>query len=248
MNKIYLGKKIYIFEKVTSTMDVSKILINNQVDEGTVVISKFQTNGRGSNKREWHSEGKDALFSIILKPNKKYINLLSVLTAFSISKALEKFINTGIKIKWPNDVLVRGKKISGILIENYIKDENYSVIGIGINVNSDHSRNNSFIYPSVSLKEIIKREISTYELINEIILALETDYNDFMTGGINISEISNKLYGLNQNLTFRTNYKALDKKSKNTKYKILKLNDDGTLLVSDNKCNKLSLNASEIVI
>ena len=248
MNKIYLGKKVYIFEKVTSTMDVSKRLISNQVDEGTVVVSKFQTNGRGSNKREWHSEGKDALFSLILKPDDKYINLLSVLTAFSISKVLEKFIDTEIKIKWPNDVLVGGKKISGVLIENYIKDENYSVIGIGINVNSNHNRNNSFIYPSVSLKEVIKREISTYELINHIILAFENDLNDYIAGKIKISEISNKLFGLNQKLTFRTNYKALDKKAKNSEYKIIKLNDDGTLLVSDNQCNKFSLNASEIVI
>ena len=79
-------------------------------------------------------------------------------------------------------------------------------------------------------------------------MAFENDLNSYIAGKIKISEISNKLFGLNQKLTFRTNYKALDKKAKNSEYKIIKLNDDGTLLVSDNQCNKFSLNASEIVI
>ena len=84
-------------------MDIANFFIHTGIEEGTVVIAKFQTDGRGSNQRKWLSNGNDALFSIIMKPEISLMNKLPIISAFSIYKVLEKFIDTEIKIKWPND-------------------------------------------------------------------------------------------------------------------------------------------------
>ncbi|MCH2674045.1 MAG: biotin--[acetyl-CoA-carboxylase] ligase [Dehalococcoidia bacterium] len=247
MKKIYIGKKKYIFNEISSTMDIANFFIHTGIEEGTVVVAKFQTDGRGSNQRKWLSNGNDALFSIIMKPEISLMSTLPIISAFSIYKVLEKFIDTEIKIKWPNDVLVDGKKISGVLVENHIKSDNYSIIGIGININSDHKKNNTFIYPSVSLMELLNEKIQPLEIVEDVLKSFENIYNEILIGKLKISNLSDKLYGLNKRVAFRTNYKSFDRQSENAYYKIISLNDDGTLEVLDKNGKKISINASEII-
>ena len=91
MIKNSIGKKIYIFDKLSSTMDKSKELINNGVSNGTVIVARYQTKGRGSNNRDWISEGNDALFSIILDIDKSKVNLLSIVSAYSVLSMLKTY-------------------------------------------------------------------------------------------------------------------------------------------------------------
>jgi BirA family biotin operon repressor/biotin-[acetyl-CoA-carboxylase] ligase len=247
MKKVFIGNKIYIFDELTSTMDLSKEMILKNIEEGTTIVANMQSNGRGSNGREWVSKDEDALFSLILKPLNSTLNLLSIITSYSIMKVLEKITTKDIKIKWPNDVLVDGKKISGVLVENYINTSNYSIIGIGINVNSNHKDKNFFIYPSISIKDILGEKTSKFSIIKLFLDRFQKDYNDLINNRIKISDISNNLFGLGELTIFRSNYKNLQKQSNKTKYKILSLNIDGTLKVSNNKGEKINISSSEII-
>ncbi|MDG2101945.1 MAG: biotin--[acetyl-CoA-carboxylase] ligase [Dehalococcoidia bacterium] len=247
MKEVFIGNKIYMFEELTSTMDLSKEMILKDIEEGTTIIANNQSKGRGSNDRKWVSYGEDALFSIILKPLSTNLNLLSIITSYSIMKVLEKIITNDIKIKWPNDVLVDGKKISGVLIENYIKTNNYSIIGVGININSSHKNNDTFIYPSTSIKDVLGKEISKFSIIKLFLNRFQKDYNDLINNKIKISEISNNLFRLGELTSFRSNYKNLKKKSMNEKYKIISLNLDGSLKVLNNKNDEINISSSEII-
>ena len=247
MIKNSIGKKIYIFDKLSSTMDKSKEFINNGVSNGTVIVARYQTEGRGSNNRNWSSEGNDALFSIILDVDKSKVNLLSIVSAYSVLSLLQDILsNEEINKKWPNDVLVNGKKISGTLIENVIHGNMVkSVIGIGININSRHESTNNFIYPSVSLMELIEKEFDVLTVIEMYISKFSVYYSKLINNKIDIDNISINLYGLEKKVSFRTNY-LKPKNNSNNLYKIINLNKDGTLRVEDSNGEKINLSASEI--
>jgi BirA family biotin operon repressor/biotin-[acetyl-CoA-carboxylase] ligase len=137
----FLPVRLVSFESLPSTNDYLKNLsLNGNVEEGTVILAMNQTRGRGQMDRVWNSEpGKNITLSLFLKP----VNL-SASGAFVLSKAIALSVYetiaryaTDVSIKWPNDILVKGKKIAGILIENTISGDQVktSIAGIGINVN-----------------------------------------------------------------------------------------------------------------
>tara|TARA_B100001175_G_scaffold315106_1_gene325934 strand:+ start:2062 stop:2805 length:744 start_codon:yes stop_codon:yes gene_type:complete len=246
MMKKNIGEKIYIFQELISTMDTSKEMIQRGVDEGTVIMAKNQTAGRGSNNREWISDGNDALFSMILESNTTKVNLISIITAYSILLTIEKFTKEKITIKWPNDVMIDNRKISGVLIENYIKNDfSKTIIGVGININSIHKISKNFIYPSVSLKEIVNKKVDILEVLNKFLRIFNHIYKKYTKNDLNLEVISERLYGLGQEINFRTNYS--NNKSESNIFKIIKLNKDGTLRVSNSDTKVLDLSSSEII-
>ena len=136
----FIGRKIYYFESIDSTNDKAKIIAVDE-EEGTVVIAEEQTGGKGRLGRKWISpKGKGIWMSIILKPSVEpfKVGSITLLGAAAIFKGLE---NMGIssKIKWPNDIIIDDKKISGILTEMSaeLNRINHLIMGIGINVNLD---------------------------------------------------------------------------------------------------------------
>lgn len=130
-------KRVIVLDKIDSTNSYAQSL-DNPIDS-TVVIANCQTKGRGRDNREWKSfEEKNISISIILDypRDKNHLGLLSILSANSIVEALEE-LNIKPQVKWPNDVLVGQKKISGILSESSFKNNKSTsiIIGVGINVN-----------------------------------------------------------------------------------------------------------------
>lgn len=134
--------KILEFPVVTSTNDVAKRLIKESDVENLVIISKTQTNGRGRDRKIFYSP-KDvgAYFSILLRNVNTDLNSISKMSAIAIIRAINTFVSADIKIKTPNDLLINGKKICGVLIESSFdlkkKVYDYLIIGIGINVNNN---------------------------------------------------------------------------------------------------------------
>jgi BirA family biotin operon repressor/biotin-[acetyl-CoA-carboxylase] ligase len=128
--------EIRYFKEISSTNDIA--LKNYKEKEFTVFVAETQNKGRGRNNRNWFSpSGKNLYFSFILHPfiEKQFFTSLPVYAAYSVFETLTPHLfEKNIKIKWPNDILVNGKKISGILIE--VK-EKAVIIGIGINVNME---------------------------------------------------------------------------------------------------------------
>ncbi len=135
-----IGSGIVHFGKTTSTNDIAKELAQSGALEGTVVIAEEQTGGRGRMGRAWYSKQGDGIWaSIILRPEQSPSEApkITLLTAVALVKSLAKSgVNPG--IKWPNDIMINGKKIAGVLTEmNAEMDRiNYIVVGFGLNVNA----------------------------------------------------------------------------------------------------------------
>ncbi len=122
-------------EEVGSTNDELRKLAENGLGEGLVLIAENQTAGRGRRGAEWFSPAGEGLaFSILLRPEapKQFWSRLSLVAGLAVAEAVEKFIPLA-EIKWPNDVLVKGRKIAGILVE---AGKDFVIVGIGININS----------------------------------------------------------------------------------------------------------------
>ena len=141
MKRLFIGNPfpdahiLYKIETV-STMDDSRELAKNDVQHGMVVAAGYQSGGRGRGSgRRWVSNpGENLLFTLILAKNKINVlpNLIPLLIGSSISGLLEELFQFKAEVKWPNDVLINGKKISGILCE---AKGDYIFAGIGINCN-----------------------------------------------------------------------------------------------------------------
>ncbi|MFA4984639.1 MAG: biotin--[acetyl-CoA-carboxylase] ligase [Candidatus Omnitrophota bacterium] len=174
----FIGRKLYYFESVSSTMDIAVKLGMDNAPEGSLVVAETQTKGRGRLSRQWHSPKYRGLyFSILLRP-RFLLNetpLLTLLSAVSVCEGVKEATGLGCRIKWPNDILLGNKKVGGILTElNAEADEmRFVAIGIGINVNNDKG---SLFEGSVSLREHAGEEISRIGLLQKILKSLEDNY------------------------------------------------------------------------
>ncbi|WAA13741.1 biotin--[acetyl-CoA-carboxylase] ligase [Fervidibacillus halotolerans] len=135
----FIGKQVYFFDTVSSTQRIAKKLTMNQVEEGTMIIAEEQTDGRGRMARKWHSQKGGLWFSFIVKPEIPIATApqLTLLTAVAVVRTIEDLLPLHPKIKWPNDILLHGKKVCGILTELQATDGNIEavIIGVGLNVN-----------------------------------------------------------------------------------------------------------------
>jgi BirA family biotin operon repressor/biotin-[acetyl-CoA-carboxylase] ligase len=133
----FIGRKIYYYPVLPSTMDTAREMARQKTEEGTVIIAGEQTAGRGRLKRTWLSPPGNIALSIILYPGTAGLPYLTMIASLATAKAIEVVAGKKAEIKWPNDILIGGKKSGGILIENEIKKDRveYSLIGMGININ-----------------------------------------------------------------------------------------------------------------
>lgn len=135
-----LGQHIHYEDSVDSTQKIAIKLAVNGVPEGTAVIAEEQLLGRGRMDRRWHSPKYTGIWmSLILRPTIPIYKTpqLTLITAVAIVQAIEEMTNLKPQIKWPNDILMNGKKVTGILTELQAEADKVSsiIIGIGINVN-----------------------------------------------------------------------------------------------------------------
>jgi|SRR5512133_1521820 BirA family biotin operon repressor/biotin-[acetyl-CoA-carboxylase] ligase len=191
-------------ESVDSTnIYAGRMLLEKDVDEGTVILADYQEKGKGQGISQWvSSAGSNLLFSMILKPTFLPVEKQFYLS-MCISNALAAFTSekTGqAHIKWPNDILVKGRKIAGILIENTVMGENIktSVIGIGFNVNQT-----SFpadIPAPVSLKLLTGSDYVIADQLTIVLDFITAEVNKLYTGRLDIIRTAylNNLAMLNQ--------------------------------------------------
>jgi BirA family biotin operon repressor/biotin-[acetyl-CoA-carboxylase] ligase len=135
-----IGRDIRVFKETTSTNDVVEKLAHDGVKEGVVVFAESQTKGRGRLGRKWISPARKGLwFSVLLRPNlpPQEVTQLTVASAAALRRAIELTTSLPAEIKWPNDILVRGRKVAGILTElkAEVDQVGYVILGIGVDVN-----------------------------------------------------------------------------------------------------------------
>jgi len=179
-----IGSKYIFRENLPSTNSYAiKLLKNDKVDEGAVIYTNFQSEGKGHAGNTWESEeGKNLLFSLILYPT-----TLKPTDQFIISKTISLGIcdflrpyTSKVSIKWPNDIYVNNDKIAGLLIESaLIRDEiEYMIAGIGLNINQKKFLSNAA--NPVSLSRVTGREFNTVECLKELVLHIDRRYQDFL--------------------------------------------------------------------
>jgi BirA family biotin operon repressor/biotin-[acetyl-CoA-carboxylase] ligase len=185
LNTKFMGKKIYYFDEVSSTMDIAIELGIKGSREGTLILTEAQTKGRGRLGRQWFSpKYKGIYLSLILKPKilPHQASILTLFSAVSICEAIKEITGLDAQIKWPNDILIHHKKLGGILTElNAEMDEiRFVVVGIGLNVNNDKKTLGN---GATSLKEQKKEGVNRIELLKEILRKIEANYLIFQEKG-----------------------------------------------------------------
>ena len=169
-----LEAKIYHFKEIDSTMDFARELARK--GEQGIVIAETQTRGRGRLDREWFSPEGGIYFTLILKPKISpiYAQRATLMAGISVAKAIRRLFDLKAELKWPNDVLIEGRKVCGILAEMEAETDAIKFInlGIGINANSPIPQYES---RATSLKEELGREISRKELLSSVLEEIEIE-------------------------------------------------------------------------
>ena len=183
-----IGRDIRVFQETTSTNDVIEKLARDKVKEGVVVFAESQTKGRGRLGRRWISPARKGLwFSILLRPNLRpqETTQLTVAAATALRRAIETETRLKAKIKWPNDILIDGKKAAGILTELSAELDRvkHVVLGIGVDVNLTAAEFPAELRKlATSLKIETGKPVSRSDLAVEILRQLDRDYARICTG------------------------------------------------------------------
>jgi BirA family transcriptional regulator, biotin operon repressor / biotin---[acetyl-CoA-carboxylase] ligase len=229
-----IGRKIYYFEKIDSTQNFALELAQKPHENGSLVIAKRQTHGRGRLNRKWVSPKGGIWMSILLRPNFEpaYTSLFPMATSLALAVSIEKTLDIQTELKWPNDVTIKGNKVAGILIDASVESNkiDYLIIGIGINFK---------INPGVITKSIKQKKygittlvhkdqsVSPVELIQQFLLELEKTYNKVLAGttGTIQKEWIKKSSTIGKNVTVTTTTGTL-------KGKVTGIDKTGALLLS----------------
>jgi len=177
-----VGRDIRVFEETNSTNDVMEKLARDGVKEGVVVFAEAQTKGRGRLGRKWMSPTHKGLwFSILLRPDLRpqETTRMTVASATALRRAIKTVTGLTAEIKWPNDLLIGGKKVVGILTELSAELDRvqHIILGIGVDVNQDADEFPAELRKiATSLKIEAGEKISRAELATEILHELDADY------------------------------------------------------------------------
>jgi BirA family biotin operon repressor/biotin-[acetyl-CoA-carboxylase] ligase len=185
-----IGRTIYAYQSVQSTNSIAAQLADVKAPEGSIVVAESQTKGRGRLGRIWHSPDRVGIYlSIILYPriDPAMAPGLSVMTAQSLAETIADYDAVDVRVKWPNDCLINGRKVAGILTElsAEVGRVRYVIVGIGINVN--HRRRD---FPpdiarfATSLRAELKETMPRVEFLQRFLRHFENDYRRFQKAGL----------------------------------------------------------------
>jgi BirA family biotin operon repressor/biotin-[acetyl-CoA-carboxylase] ligase len=182
------GKRIYHFFKTDSTNRVGLDLGRAGEPEGAVILAEEQTAGRGRAGRAWHSERAAGIYvTLLLRPKLAPVQapLLTMMAGLSAHAAVEKVTGLAVDLKWPNDLLIRGKKVGGILTEMHADPGmvEFVIVGIGLNVNQEKFPG-ELANIATSLRVETGKMQSRMELLVRLLREFESDYNRFLREGV----------------------------------------------------------------
>ncbi len=183
-----IGRDIRVFEETTSTNDIVEKLAHDGVREGVVVFAESQSKGRGRLGRKWVSPPRRGLwFSVLLRPQIRIaaVTQLTIAAATALFRAISAQTGVAVEIKWPNDIMVRGKKVAGILTElsAELDEVKYIILGIGVDVNLTAAELPADLRKiATSLKIESGVHQNRAELVVKILQELDYDYHRICSG------------------------------------------------------------------
>jgi len=189
MQTRFIGRVLFFSRKVSSTNDWAKQLAVQGAPEGTVVIAATQTHGRGRLDRKWISPVGGLWFSVILRPevNMAKIARLTFVTSLAVAECLKDLYGLKVETKWPNDVTIGGRKVSGILGETSSTGEKatFVILGVGVNVNFDTEK----IFPesirltTTSIEKELGRKVGLETTLKALLERLEKKLDLYVNEG-----------------------------------------------------------------
>ena len=181
----FIGQRVIYHPTLTSTMDVARQEARRGASEGTVVLADRQTAGRGRMERVWLSPGGNIALSLILYPPLSYLPYLIMLASLAVVHSIGTVTGLKPQIKWPNDVLINGKKVCGILIESDVQGNSvsYSIIGIGLNINLSPADFPEISPIATSLSHELGNDVSRLKVLRVLLMELEGLYQQLSDAG-----------------------------------------------------------------
>lgn len=232
------GKKVYYFDSIDSTQNQAMKMALD-ADDGTVIIAEKQTSGKGRQGRKWVSPKGGIWLSIILHPkfDISVITLFPLASALALSNAIEKTLDIKSELKWPNDITIKGKKVAGMLVDASLESNKIEklILGVGINFDVEVKQIEKILkdtpnfYGVASLREQNKT-IKPISLVQSFLMELEQVYNLLNAGDSKkiVRDWTKKSSTIGQNVELNTNNGKI-------KGHAIKIDDDGALVISENK-------------
>lgn len=241
-----IGEPLYFFSTIGSTNDYARELAEQDAPHGTLVIADEQTAGRGRSGKRWATpSGSAVAMSVILRdlpPGMGTLGGLNVLGALAVIRTLEPYRHT-VQMKWPNDVLLEGKKVSGVLVEPLWSgsDLEAAVVGIGVNVTEQAvPPPEELDFPATSVEGTLKRAVEREALLVDIVRNLAR---------LLVDHALSELPGLCEpNLAFRGDRVMVEMKGEQASAVVLGLGPDGRLAVQLEQGQEHHLRLEEAIV
>ena len=237
LNTEFLGNRIYYFNTIDTTQNFAMNIASKKNEDGSVVISKKQTGGKGRMNRKWKSPIGGIWMSIIIHPkfDVRYATLVPIATSLAICIAIEKTLKINTKLKWPNDVTVKGEKVAGVLINasmisNQIEN---MVLGIGINfkINPNELKNSIKKTPNFyGVAPLVKKNQNMSPLVKQFLYELENVLQLINSGQIKkiINGWTKRSSTIGRNVSIITNEGRISGKA-------IRIDNEGGLIISKGK-------------
>lgn len=212
----FVGQKVVYRPELGSTNDKARQLAGEGAPEGTLVITEFQSEGRGRLDRRWMApRGSSLLISIVFRPQlaPHQVQRLTMTCGLGVVDAIESQTGLRAGLKWPNDLVIGGAKAGGILTEIDLAGTwvEYAVVGIGLNVNLDPARlPASLPMPATSLCHELGAEVARLPLLRTLLRRIEERYQALKAGQSPHMEWAARLVTLGQRVTVTADASALD--------------------------------------
>ncbi len=189
LNTKRLGRCIIFSGTIDSTNKLAWQLASQGAQEGTVTIAETQMSGRGRLNRTWVSPAGGLWFSVILRPSIRVAEAckLVFVAGLAVAKVLKEKYGLTVETKWPNDVLLRNRKVCGILAESKMLNDNVDFVVVGVGINVNFSAQKVFVgelrETATSLKTELGKEVSLNVLFKLLLEEMESLYERFSTEG-----------------------------------------------------------------
>ncbi len=233
-NDIFNNFEIHWHEELSSTMDLVNKNISSKENLNHIIVSNYQRDGHGRYKRKWYSEkNKNLLASLPFLVGKELSPRMPIILSLSIFETIKEFVSDDdqLKIKWPNDILLNSKKISGMITENVVEGEKvYINFGVGININLEENDlfDKNFLATSLLIE---KSKIHSLEEVLYVLLCKISKNLDYK------QELFNKW----KNYLYFPKKKIYLNNNKNEEYSVKDVDEFGNLIVhKNNKILKIS--------
>ncbi len=234
-----VGKQAYYFDTVDSTQNQALKMAEDVAKDGAIIVAAKQTGGRGRSGRRWISPKGGIWISIILHPkfDISRTTLFPIAASLALSIAIEKTFSIRPELKWPNDLTIKGKKVAGMLVDVSLESNKIEKLVLGVGINFDLNvkqieralKGTQNFYGVASLRKH-KQEVKPIHLIQTFLVELEKIYkslNAKQTKKI-ISEWTKRSSTIGKNV-------VLDTTESKIKGKAIKIDEDGALIILENK-------------